>query len=96
MVQRNSPAAARTFVVLTVLVFAGLGTSMISQKTAVPSLAAGVILMGLATLKARFLILDYLDMRARSGALKTAILAWPLLFAMLALLRIILSGVFSG
>jgi hypothetical protein len=47
-------------------------------------------------LKARLIVLDFLEMRGRPTALRAALLAWPALFALAGLAKIAFSGATAG
>jgi nitric oxide reductase NorF protein len=84
MIHRTSRQLARSFAALAILVLAG---------TAVVTAACLMLLFAL--LKSRRVIDDFLGFREERGLLRTALLAWPAIFAAAALLRAFLQGILS-
>lgn len=77
------------FVILTVLAVGGAITTALSGNMLMPIV---IVLMG-ALAKARIVILDFMGLRRAGGALRFALVAWPLAFILLALSRTILVAI---
>lgn len=72
------------------------GFAILLSVLAGTSAAALAAIFLLAVLKARLIVLDFLEMRGRPTALRAALLAWQALFALAGLAKIALSGATAG
>lgn len=95
MIHRTSRQLARSFAALAALVLAGT-TVVTSWKAALlPPIAAACLMLLFAILKSRRVIDDFLGFREDRGLLRSALLAWPAVFAAAALLRALFQGILS-
>lgn len=92
MIDRSLRQLARTFIVLACLAGAATGVVHFMEGPQGIPLAGGILLAAFALMKANLVIDDFLGLRNRGG-LRIALMAWPLLFAVSALLRAVFSGV---
>lgn len=65
----------------------GLGTGLLAAQWKQEALPISVLaaLLALTIIKARLIILDFMDLRGRRPALTTALVAWVVFFAVLIL-----------
>ncbi len=90
MTARKHPSLNRIIVVVLLLAISGALVAAFSNGR----LAAITVVLALAFAKGWFVILDFLEMRGKSGALKPALLAWPALLLTLAFARSVAVGLF--
>ncbi|WDZ80100.1 cytochrome C oxidase subunit IV family protein (plasmid) [Ensifer adhaerens] len=87
MTDRNPRQLFNTWLVLAVVVIAGMALMAIVGPTA-PVIA---VLLGLAVLKCRFVALDFMGLRQAPSALRIGLLIWPVALLMLAAAKLVLS-----
>lgn len=83
MTARQHASLNRTIVILLALALSGALVASFSHGM----LAAIVVVLVLAFAKGWFVVLDFMEMRGTRGALKPALLAWPAILLILALVR---------
>lgn len=95
MIHRTSRQLARSFAVLAILVLAGTAVVTSWKAALLPPVAVACLMLLFALMKSRRVIDDFLGFGEERGLLRTALLAWPAIFAAAALLRAFLQGILS-
>ncbi|MCG5485139.1 MAG: cytochrome C oxidase subunit IV family protein [Sinorhizobium meliloti] len=82
----------RTWMVLVLMVLAGMLLSLQAQDPAAP-LVVTLALLTLALLKARLVVLDFLGLRSGPRVLQVGLIAWPFFFALAAAAKALIATV---
>ncbi|WP_457813324.1 cytochrome C oxidase subunit IV family protein [Sinorhizobium meliloti] len=82
----------KTWIVLVLMVLAGMLLSLKVQDPATP-LVFTLALLTLAVLKARLVVLDFLGLRSGPRVLRVGLIAWPLFFALAAAAKALIATV---
>ncbi|MEI3850903.1 MULTISPECIES: cytochrome C oxidase subunit IV family protein [unclassified Ensifer] len=89
MTDRNPRQLFNTWLVLAVVVLAGMALMAIVGPTA----SVIALLLGLAVVKCRFVALDFMGLRQAPSALRLGLLIWPVTLVLLAAAKLVLSTV---
>ncbi|KSV90291.1 membrane protein [Sinorhizobium fredii USDA 205] len=81
-----------TWIILVLMVLAGLLLSLKVQNSAAPLVLTLGFLM-LAVLKARLVVLDFLGLRSGPRVLRVGLIAWPLFFSLAAAAKALIASV---
>ncbi|MGN7754115.1 cytochrome C oxidase subunit IV family protein [Sinorhizobium sp. 22678] len=92
MTDRDPRQLQKTWMVLVLMVLAGMLLSLKVQEPAVP-LVFTLTLLTLAVLKARLVVLDFLGLRSGPRVLRVGLIAWPLFFALAAAAKALIAAV---
>ncbi|TCN31006.1 cytochrome C oxidase subunit IV family protein [Sinorhizobium americanum] len=92
MSDRSPRQLKKTWLVLILLVLAGLPFSLKLQSPAAP-LVFTPALLTFAVLKARLVVLNFLGLRSGPAALRRGLIAWPLFFAVAAAAKALIVAV---
>ncbi|MDW9370719.1 hypothetical protein GOB34_24050 [Sinorhizobium meliloti] len=92
MTDRAPRQLQKTWIVLVLMVLAGMLLSLKVQDPATP-LVFTLALLTLAVLKARLVVLDFLGLRSGLRVLRVGLIAWPLFFALAAAAKALIATV---
>lgn len=92
MTDRTPRQLTNTWIILVLMVLAGLLLSLKVQDPAAPPVLTLGFLM-LAVLKARLVVLDFLGLRSGPRVLRVGLIAWPLFFALAAAAKALIASV---
>ncbi|AEG07325.1 cytochrome C oxidase subunit IV family protein (plasmid) [Sinorhizobium meliloti WSM1022] len=92
MTDRAPRQLQKTWIVLVLMVLAGMLLSLKVQDPATP-LVFTLALLTLAVLKARLVVLDFLGLRSGPRVLRVGLIAWPLFFALAAAAKALIATV---
>ncbi|MDW9724654.1 hypothetical protein GOB91_20410 [Sinorhizobium meliloti] len=92
MTDRAPRQLQKTWIVLVLMVLAGMLLSLKVQDPATP-LVFTLALLTLAVLKARLVVLDFLGLRSGPRVLRVGLIAWPLVFALAAAAKALIATV---
>ncbi|WOS63896.1 cytochrome C oxidase subunit IV family protein [Sinorhizobium fredii] len=92
MTERTPRQLTKTWIILVLMVLAGLLLSLKVQSPAAPLVLTLALLM-LAVLKARLVVLDFLGLRSGPRVLRIGLIAWPLFFALAAAAKALIAAV---
>jgi nitric oxide reductase NorF protein len=95
MIRTQAYALFYSFITLILLAIIAALIAVQWQAEPLPIGAVAAIL-GLAILKARLIILDFLNLRGQGSLLSPALLAWPSLFAVAALAKMTVLAMMVG
>ncbi|WP_164924254.1 cytochrome C oxidase subunit IV family protein [Sinorhizobium fredii] len=92
MTDRTPRQLTKTWIILVLMVLAGLLLSLKVQDTAAPLVFTLGFLM-LAVLKARLVVLDFLGLRSGPRVLRVGLIVWPLFFALAAAAKALIASI---
>ncbi len=92
MNDRDPRQLQKTWIVLVLMVLAGMLLSLKLQDPAAP-LVFTLALLTLAVLKARLVVLDFLGLRSGPQVLRVGLIAWPLFFTLAAAAKALIAAV---
>jgi nitric oxide reductase NorF protein len=92
MTDRDPRQLQKTWMVLVLMVLAGMLLSLKAQDPAAP-LVVTLALLTLALLKARLVVLDFLGLRSGPRVLQVGLIAWPFFFALAAAAKALIATV---
>lgn len=92
MNDRDPRQLQKTWIVLALMVLAGMLLSLKLQDPAAP-LVFTLALLTLAVLKARLVVLDFLGLRSGPQVLRVGLIAWPLFFTLAAAANALIAAV---
>ncbi|MEY9163615.1 nitric oxide reductase NorF protein [Sinorhizobium fredii] len=92
MTDRSPRQLKKTWMILVLMIVAGLPLSLQVQDPAAP-LVLTLALLTLAVLKARLVVLDFLGLRSGPRVLRVGLIVWPLFFALAAAAKALIAAV---